>query len=167
MPDIKPDMLQGAWTDGDIRYVMIRADGLMGAFQNRPEDLAALEQSIYTHGRKSLLRYQSVSLDSASLLATVTQVASFLGWGIWQFTTPDATHLRLSVRNSPFAILNPPGPTGACAPILGMFRAVCEVVLRQPIQAREYACAASGAACCEFRSSAQALSSPDHHIAQP
>jgi len=164
MPDIKPDLLQGAWTDGDIRYVMIRADGLMGAFQNRPESLAALEQSIYTHGRKSLLRYQSASLDSASLLATVTQVAGFLGWGIWQFTRPGAMDLRLSVRNSPFAILTPPAPSGACAPILGMFRAVCETVLQQPVQAQECACVAGGAACCEFRSSAQTPSA-DHNIA--
>lgn len=65
MPNIELDPLQGSWTDGDIRYVMIRADGLMGAFGKDGAELIALERSVYAHGRQSLLRYQAGSADPA------------------------------------------------------------------------------------------------------
>ena len=156
MPDIKLDEATGAWRDEDIRYVLIRADGLMSAFRDRPDGLAALAQSIYIHGRKSLIRYQTKSPDPTVILATVAGVASFLGWGVWSFSRDDRG-LALIVRNSPFAAAGPSSSTAACAPILGMFRAVSELILHQPVTALEHACAASGAASqCEFRATAQA-----------
>jgi predicted hydrocarbon binding protein len=85
----------------------------------------------------------------------VAAVASFLGWGVWRFGRDDGG-LALTVHNSPFAAASPLSPTAASAPILGMFRAVSELVLRQPVTVLEHACAATGAVPqCEFRVTAR------------
>lgn len=150
---IRFDAARGALTDGDIRYVLIRADGLMRAFAGpaAPASLSALGDSVYRHGRQSLLKYRSeIGPDPAPLLAAVRSISAVLGWGTWTFARSGAHELRLTVQNSPFAAGMGVCDVAACAPILGMLRAAAELVLGEAVLAREDACVACGADCCAF-----------------
>lgn len=150
---IRLDRATGALSDGSTRYVMIRADGLMGAFIGTAArgSLTALRESVYRHGRKSLMHYQSEhGSDPAVLMATAAHMAATLGWGVWVFSRPGPTELKLTVHNSPFAEAVGASEVPLCAPILGMTRAVGELVLGGAVDARERECAACGAVNCEF-----------------
>jgi hypothetical protein len=103
---IRLDLATGTLSDGAIRYVLIRADGLMGAFigTGASGSLVALYESVYRHGQNSLRHYQSEhGTDPTVLMATVAHVAATLGWGAWVFTRPGPKELRLTVHNSPLA----------------------------------------------------------------
>lgn len=150
---IRLDTATGTLSDGAIRYVMIRADGLMGAFEgpNAPAGLAALCESVYQHGRNSLIQYQREhGGDPATLMATVASVAAQLGWGAWAVTRPSHGEVKVIVRHSPFAEAAGSSEVPLCAPILGMVRAVGELVLGTEVCTREQRCMACGACRCEF-----------------
>lgn len=147
----------GEIRDGEVRYLLIRPDTLMGMFASlapaaQAEALAALAQSTATHGAKSARRYQALgAADTAALLATIERTAPLLGWGIWRLGRAADGSLDLEVRNSPFAAGFGPGATApVCAPISGMLRAVAELVGGRPTRVEETACAASGAPACRF-----------------
>jgi uncharacterized protein len=147
------DLATGTLSDGAIRYVTIRADGLMGAFVGTAVkgSLTALCESVYRHGRDSLVQYQSEhGNDPTVLMATVAHVAATLGWGAWVFTRAGPKELKLTVHNSPFAEAAGASEVPLCAPILGMMRAVGELVLGGAVHAQERECAACGAVNCEF-----------------
>lgn len=149
------DAERGEYRDGDIRYMMIRPDALMGMIAELPENvrplaLEAFARSIRRFGGRSARVYQSAgAADSAALLDVIQQTAPQLGWGRWQLEhTTDG--LVLTVQNSPFATAAAPGPYPVCAPICGMLTAVGEMVMGEAVVVAETACAATGAACCQF-----------------
>ncbi len=150
---IRLDLTTGTLSDGAIRYVMIRADGLMGAFgdPSAHAGLAGLCESVYQHGRNSLIQYQREhGSDPATLMATVARVAVQLGWGVWEVTRPSQVEVKVIVRHSPFAEAGGRSEVPLCAPILGMVRALGELVLGTQVHTCEQLCVACGAVRCEF-----------------
>jgi hypothetical protein len=149
------DAEQGEYRDGDIRYMMIRPDALMGMIAELPEDmrplvLEAFARSIHRFGGRSARFYQAAgAADAAALLDVIQQTAPQLGWGRWRLEhTTDG--LVLTVQNSPFAAVAARSAYPVCAPIRGMLTAIGEIVLGEAVVAAETACAAIGAACCRF-----------------
>ena len=142
--------------DGEIRYLRLRADTLMGMFRNlqgpaRAQAFAALARSAAEHGGDSARRYlESGGGDATALLALVEKTAAELGWGVWRFAERDASHLALDVADSPFAAGYGTADTEVCAPITGMLQAVAGLTLGGICEAREVRCRARGAASCRF-----------------
>jgi len=148
---IRFDDTSGALRDGDVRYVVMRADGLMGAFAGSPTGLSALSRSVYEHGRLSVQKYQSeLTHEIGDLLATIEGTAAELGWGVWRFAWSERVSLTLSVWSSPFAEVMVPASMPTCAPILGMFQAIAEAALGAGTRVVEAKCSACGAPACEF-----------------
>ncbi|MFC7411283.1 V4R domain-containing protein [Hydrogenophaga atypica] len=141
------DTDRGQVLDQDRRYVLMRADVLMGLFSELPEHsradaLAALSRSVLRHGGNSVRAY-ALGTGGApeALFNSVGMGAAALGWGVWTFEHgPNECVLR--VRNSPFALASGPSPHPMCAPILGMFQAVCSHAWQQPVTVRETSCRA-------------------------
>ncbi len=149
------DAEHGEYRDGDIRYMMIRPDALMGMIAELPEDmrplaLEAFARSIHRFGGRSARVYQAAgAADSAALLDVIQQTAPQLGWGRWRLKrTTDG--LVLTVQNSPFATAATHSRYPVCAPIRGMLTAVGEMVMGETVVVTETACAATGAASCQF-----------------
>ncbi len=149
------DPARGEYRDGDIRYMMIRPDALMGMIaelpaETRPLVLDAFARAISRFGGRSARTYRDRgAADPASLLAVIAATAPELGWGRWDIAQP-ADGLDVTVQNSPF-----PAGAGAvghpvCAPIRGMLTAVGEFALGVPVTVAETDCAATGAPCCRF-----------------
>lgn len=152
------DTTAGQIRDGEVRYLLIRPDTLMGMFAAlapaaRAEALVALAHSTATHGAKSARRYQALgAADVAALTATIERTAPLLGWGIWRLGRDAGGGFDLEVDNSPFAASYGPGAAApVCAPIAGMLQAVAELVGGRPAQVEETVCAALGAPSCRFR----------------
>jgi len=141
---------------GEIRYLRLRADTLMGMFRHLPaparaQALAALVRSAAEHGGDSARRYlDSGSGDTAALLGTLEKTAGELGWGSWRFGERGAARLVLEVTDSPFAAGYGAADTAVCAPITGMLQAVASLALGGACKAREIECCARGAASCRF-----------------
>ena len=128
---LRHDLERGQILDQDRRYLMLRADVLMGLFAElepaaRARALRALGRSVRRHGAGSVQAYARLlagrpegsapsdpstaspsraSVESPAaqaLLGDMAAAAATLGWGRWDFE-PDGTGLRLTVANSPFA----------------------------------------------------------------
>jgi len=150
---LRHDEANGAHYDGDIRYMMIRPDALMGIFARldppaREAAMTALRDSIVERGGQSAATY--VSADGIEkLLGVIEATAADLGWGRWQFAR-EGEGYALTVENSPFGTAAPfEGP--ACHAITGMAGIVGTMVLGKPATATETECVASGAPACRFR----------------
>lgn len=120
------DDASGEVRDGPRRYVLMRADVLMGALARLPVEvraamLAALADSVRDNGADSVRAYLAQARgDVDALLSAMPTAAADLGWGAWRFETspsmsmgtPVHAHeaagraprpvLSLVVRNSPF-----------------------------------------------------------------
>ncbi|MEZ5659840.1 MAG: 4-vinyl reductase [Burkholderiaceae bacterium] len=154
----------GEIRDGDIRYLMLRADALMGVFRALPAEhrgpaLAAFATSIVRHGGKSAKAYQAMGADDgARLLEVIRSTAPQLGWGRWSVLGHAPDRIEIEVHNSPFAA----GwrlaegevdvePSAVCTPIVGMLTVVGAMVLGREVRVRETACACTGhAPACRF-----------------
>jgi predicted hydrocarbon binding protein len=149
------DSAHGEYRDGDIRYMMIRPDALMGILAElpasmRPEFLAAFARSITRHGGRSAQAYRAAgAVAPAQMVATIAETAPQLGWGVWDLRHSTGA-LDLTVRNSPFVAGHGPAAGPVCHPILGMLRAVGPMVLGCDVVAAETQCAATGHAACRF-----------------
>jgi uncharacterized protein len=149
------DAEHGEYRDGDIRYMMIRPDALMGMIAELPEDarpqaLEAFARSIRSFGGRSARSYQAAgAADAAALLEVIQQTAPQLGWGRWRLERT-ADGLVLAVENSPFAAAMAHSPYPVCAPIRGMLTAIGEMVMDEAVVVDETECAATGASCCRF-----------------
>jgi hypothetical protein len=168
------DVARGAVRDADRRYVLLRADVLMGVFaqlEGRARDaaLAAFARSVAEHGAGSVRAYRDAVGEDA-LPQAMEGAAASLGWGRWRI---DAAHvhdaspsLALEVENSPFAAAAPRGSARACHAIAGMLEALAAALWSEAADARETRCAAQGAATCSFvavpraQRSAASLSEP-------
>jgi predicted hydrocarbon binding protein len=141
------DTSQGQVLDADRRYVLLRADVLMGLFDLLPGDardqaLAAFAESVFRFGSGSVRAYADpADPGSHKLFAAVAQGAASLGWGVWTFELSDRS-CQLTVVNSPFAAASKT-PRPACSPILGMLRAVCEHAWKVECVAEEVECCAA------------------------
>jgi uncharacterized protein len=143
------DLDAGEIRDGDIRYLMIRADALMGVLRRLPLGmrntvLAAFKDSIVEHGGRSAQGYQAALPPDQRhrLLEVIAATAPQLGWGRWHFTHVSAEGLTLEVHNSPFAKGFGRAEHGVCHPIAGMLTAVGTMVLGRPVVAEETHCGA-------------------------
>lgn len=142
------DVGQGQVRDGPRRYVIMRADVLMGAFDQldaaaRLQALLALGGSVTRFGANSVRAYLDEVGPEALLQAMVDGSAS-LGWGVWAFRQ-DGDTLWLDVRNSPFAAGSQRGDQPVCHPIAGMLRAVAEALWSRPVAVQELRCACQAA----------------------
>lgn len=145
----------GTLRDGEIRYLMIRDDTLMGLFKHLPEPartaaFTALAESTFEFGSRSAAKYRASGAAGAALLDVIVETAPQLGWGVWSFTERATDRLTLEVRNSPFVSGHGPSAVPVCAPIAGMLRAVSGMVLDCPTAVAESACAAQGGVVCRF-----------------
>ena len=144
---LKFDVTQGQVLDANRRYVLMRADVLMGMFELLTEAasrqaLGALTRSVATYASDSVRAYDDpADPDSLQLFDAVVQGASSLGWGVWEFDL-GARSCRLTVRNSPFAAAFRKIGLPACAPIVGMMQAVCTHAWKQECVAVEVQCCA-------------------------
>ena len=149
------DTQDGAINDGDIPYLLIRPDSLMGIFEFMPETeraaaFEAFARSTAHYGKGSAESYQTLGVaQTDALLVIIAETAPQLGWGIWTFNR-SADKLSLSVRNSPFAAGYGDSDVPVCAPIRGMLEAVGSLVLGEAVVVRETDCASKGAKICTF-----------------
>lgn len=140
------DVENGQVLDEGRRYVLLRADVLMGIFEGLSEGAAkdalmAFRDSVNGYGSASVRAYANpATADPATLLASVATGAASLGWGRWHFEWGGTT-CRLRVFNSPFARAHR-GPGAACAAIVGMLSAVCSHIWQEPVLASETDCCA-------------------------
>jgi len=146
----------GRILDGDIRYLMLRADVLMDVFRRltpsaREEAFEAFARSVRDGGRRSAERYRKLGAgDAERLLATIESTAPQLGWGLWSFAVDDGGW-DLGVVDSPFAAAYGCAEAPVCAPIRGMLLALADLLLGGRAEVREVACVAVGAETCRFR----------------
>lgn len=146
---------EGAIHDGPRRYLLMRADVLMGMLRRLPDAARiqaaeAFAESVAAHGIDSIRAYfRQVGEDPPALLAATAQAASDLGWGAWTFV-PGRGELLLAVENSPFAAGHGAAVAPVCAPIRGMLQAVANVATGTECEVVELRCVACGAPRCEF-----------------
>lgn len=147
----------GEIRDGDIRYVLMRPDVLMGVGrhlggQGGDDFFAALEASAFQHAQASFSAYrQSARFGREDFLASTCLVAGELGWGRWRlFKEADRARI-VQVDNSPFAVGHGPSSRPVCSPISGVLRAAAAVGYGEDVRVEEFQCAAQGAAHCCFR----------------
>lgn len=146
---VKADEVQGEHRDGDIRYLIMRPDVLMGLFAALPPTergnaLEALARSAQTYGGRSVQAYRDAGADDASeLLRVMVETSAQLGWGRWSFAYEDeGKSLQLTIRNSPFAKGYGKSDTPVCHAARGIFTALAPVVMGGDVSVIESRCAA-------------------------
>jgi predicted hydrocarbon binding protein len=138
------DLPNGQVQDGPRRYVIMRADVLMGAFDGlapgaREDALRALGRSVTGFGSDSVRAYLA-EVGLSALLETMQQSSASLGWGRWSFRLQHE-RLELTVANSPFAAGTRATQGRACHAIAGMLEAVAGALWSAPVRAQELRCA--------------------------
>jgi predicted hydrocarbon binding protein len=154
---------RGQVLDDDRRYLLMRADVLMGLFAElapaeRARALEALGRSVRRHGADSLRAYaEAEGMDR--LTRVVADAAASLGWGVWHLVR-DGSEVRLSVDNSPFAAAAAqPTHAPTCHAIAGMLEGLASAY-GAGARAREVSCAAvHGGSTCHFVASTHPRSS--------
>jgi len=146
----------GEFSDGGIRYMLIRPDVLMGLARELVEVgpgvfLSALERSAFVNGMRSFERYRDQGrFEGTDALESTCNIAASLGWGEWVINRqPDGTRL-IAVRNSPFAAGFGTSTIPVCAPIVGILKAVTVVFPGLGGQVEEITCCSQGADVCRF-----------------
>lgn len=147
----------GALYAGGVRYVLVRADGLMGCFKPNLSSTSlamyeAIENSFFCFGGKSTQQYaEMLGEDSEELLRKIEELAPQLGWGNWVLSLKsNEQKLTLTVENSPFSAGYGHADFAVCAPVSGMLKGVAERIFKQAVIAREHRCSAMGGDICEF-----------------
>jgi predicted hydrocarbon binding protein len=147
----------GSIEDGDIRYLLLRTDSLMGVFKRldptvRMQAFQAFADSLAENGRKSIeARMRRMNLSGAQLYDDLAKSSgSHLGWGVWTYRRTNAERFEVDVANSPFAHGYGPSDHPICWPIVGMLTAIGELVHGRPVHVEETACAAVSGGSCHF-----------------
>jgi uncharacterized protein len=152
------DLEKGEILDGGARYLMIRADTLMGMFSRLPAveaaaALDALKSSTIENGARSAQTYHASlpSGDRTRLLDVIAATAPQLGWGSWRFSEVTSETLVLEVLNSPFVAGYGEANAPVCHAIAGMLTASAGIVFGRPVVAVETQCAVEhGVEACRF-----------------
>jgi uncharacterized protein len=140
----------GTIMDGGIRYVVLRADVLMGVARelggSKPIDfVAALEESAFKQSRDSFEEYAAQGrFGTADFLSSASQIAGALGWGAWSVSDTESSARRVEVRDSPFAAGYGASAHPVCGAICGVLRAIALVGYGRPARVEEVHCAAQG-----------------------
>lgn len=147
------DTARGQVLDESRRYVLLRADVLMGTFDALPdaarkEALHAFGRSVATHGIDSIRAYAAANGPDA-LPAVMSSVAASLGWGHWHLEV-ERDALRLRVDNSPFAAASTRRGSPTCHAIAGMLEGLAGVLWNGAVCATETACGAQDGDVCHF-----------------
>lgn len=144
--------------DGDRRYVMLRADVLMGIFREMEPELRrsameAFAASVSRYGGRSAQAYfDAADRQPERLLETIAGYSRELGWGRWRIDACNSETIDVTVDSSPFVEGFGSSPDPICHAIVGMLRAVGTIVLGRPVTAVETGCAAQqGIGRCTFR----------------
>lgn len=144
--------------DGDRRYLMMRADVLMGLFREMPAELRlpamqALAASVRKRGGGSAKAYfEATGHQPQALVDTIARYSRELGWGCWHVEASGADAIEVTVEDSPFAEGFGPSADPVCHAIVGMLQAVGTIVFGQPASVVETCCAAQeGVDRCAFR----------------
>ena len=147
----------GSIQDGDIRYLLLRTDSLMGIFKRlnpaaRMQAFQAFAESLAENGRKSIeARMRRMNLSGAQLYDDLTKSSgSHLGWGVWTYRRNNPEQFEVIVANSPFAKGYGSSDHAVCFPIVGMLTAIGELVHNRPVRVEETACAAMSGESCNF-----------------
>lgn len=142
------DTENGQILDADRRYIMLRADVLMGIFNNlpNPERLRALQSfksSVKTHGSNSVAAYWlAINKNPQVLLESMISISAQLGWGAWQVQQKTSQQMTIQVTNSPFATASKTSKTPVCTPILGIMESMGFFIFDGPVQVSEQHCQA-------------------------
>ena len=142
---------------GDIRYILMRPDVLMGVAKHLDTNgggdfFAALEASAFAHAQASFSAYRDSTLFGAEdFLESSCKVAAGLGWGFWSAEPVVSGTRTVHVTNSPFADGHGPADRPVCSPITGVLRAIALMGYGEEMAVDETSCAAQGAARCSFR----------------
>lgn len=134
--------------DGERRYLMLRADVLMGLFREISEELRrpallALAASVRKHGGRSAEAYLAEPGSRAErLLDTIVRYSPQLGWGRWQVDAHGGEVIDVRVEHSPFAAGFGPSLEPVCYAIVGMLQAVGTIVFGRTVSVVETCCAA-------------------------
>lgn len=152
------DTKNGQILDGDRRYVLLRADVLMGIFtgldpQQKQAALRSFQQSAYQNGNGSVQSYwQEINEDSQQLLNSMIAISAQLGWGAWSIQEQTHDRLIIQVKNSPFAHAVKHQSQPICHPIVGIIQAMGQLIFHAEVQTIENQCAAQhlSASTCTF-----------------
>jgi predicted hydrocarbon binding protein len=141
---LKFDLAAGQVVDGPRRYLIMRPDVLMGAFDGleepmRSQALQSLGRSVARFGSDSVRAYLR-EVGPQALLQAMVEGSASLGWGRWTFGEDEAG-CWLEVTNSPFAAGTRYYEGRSCHAIAGMFQAVVEALLDAPAEVVEVRCA--------------------------
>lgn len=154
---------RGAIMDEDRRYLMLRADVLMGLFREMPAALRApalqaFAASVRKHGGGSAKAYfEATGHRPLALVETIARYSPELGWGRWHVEARGSDAIEVTVENSPFAEGFGPSPDPVCHAIVGMLQAVGALAFGRPASVVETCCAAQeGVDRCTFRVEAAA-----------
>lgn len=152
------DTAHGQVLDESRRYVLLRADVLMGLFAElappaREEALRAFGRSVARQGADSVRAY-AASAGRTALPALVESAAASLGWGRWTLDGHRAEgsppQWSLQVENSPFAAASPGAAAPVCHAIAGMLETLAAALWGAPAEARETRCGAVDGGPCRF-----------------
>jgi hypothetical protein len=180
------DIARGQVLDETRRYVLLRADVLMGLFDALPapareEALRAFGRSVATRGADSVRAY-AATVGTGGLPALMESAAASLGWGRWLFEPSGVgagrtsaerepagaptESLRLTVENSPFAAGSTRTEGPVCHAIAGMLEGLAGALWQRPAQAIETRCrGACGDGRCEFIATARAAAAASDPVA--
>ena len=166
------DTSSGEVRDADRRYLLLRADVLMGLFDALPESaraeaLRAFGRSVALHGAGSVRAY-AASVGPVGLCASMEDAAASLGWGRWRLdvgSPGDPPSLTLEVGNSPYAAAAGRRTEPVCHAIAGMLEALGGALWQQPVQALETRCVAvtGSGPCCFAAKPLAAVDEPREH----
>jgi hypothetical protein len=147
----------GGIFDGEIRYLLLRTDSLMGMFKRldpgiRTQAFNAFAESLAENGRKSIeARMRRMNLSGAQLYDELAKSSGAqLGWGRWTYRRANPLRFEVDVANSPFVHGYGRSDHPVCFAIVGMLTAIGELVYGQPVRVEETACAAVSGPQCRF-----------------
>lgn len=139
---------KGQILDQDRRYVLLRADVLMGLFDQlegtteRRKALEAFQQSVTLYGSNSVEAYWGeIDHDADRLLNSMMTISAQLGWGVWSLLNRSNNSIKLEVFNSPFAMSTSIKGQTVCYPIKGIMLAMGKLIFNGEVKVVEDKCA--------------------------
>lgn len=144
----------GALFQGDIRYVLMRPDVVMGVLRHVADPavlIDAMRRSACENAVNSFNSYkQSGALGNSDPVAHCCEMAGQLGWGSWNVVEQASSQYVVEAVNSPFAHAASGEGQAVCGWIAGVLQAVAVAYGHPSAQVSETACAAQGNDCCRF-----------------